>query len=73
MTIAGEKHYSEVKRFIDRSQLFADPDDSLRTLINRLVSSSDAFVFDKKTNRNSSKTLTKTYEKAFNQKKLHSN
>lgn len=63
MTISGEKHYSEVKRFIDRNQLFADPNDSLRTLINRLVSSSDAFVFDKKTNRNSSKTLTKLMKK----------
>ena len=63
MTIAGEKHYVQVVKYIDRKQLFTDTESSNSKLVNRLISGSDSFVFDKKTNRNSSKTLAKIMKK----------
>ena len=63
MTIAGEKHYAQVISYIDRNQLFTDPGSSNSKVVNSLISGNDAFVFDKKTNRNSSKTLAKIMKK----------
>lgn len=63
MTIAGEKHYAQVISYIDRNQLFTDTGSSNSKVVNRLISGNDAFVFDKKTNRNSSKTLAKIMKK----------
>ena len=63
MTIAGEKHYAKVISYIDRNKLFTDTGSSNSKVVNRLISGNDAFVFDKKTNRNSSKTLTKIMKK----------
>lgn len=63
MTIGGEKHYAQVIRYIDRNQLFTDAGSSNSKVVNNLISGNDTFVFDKKTNRNSSKTLEKIMKK----------
>lgn len=63
MTIAGEKHYAQVVKYIDRKQIFTDTGNSNSKIVNSIISGNDAFVFDKKTNRNSSKTLAKIMKK----------
>ena len=63
MTVAGEKYYSEVKRFIARDELFSETGTSSADVVNNLVKKSSVFVFDKKTNKESSKTLQKLMKK----------